>query len=275
MSSDLSPLAGAAVGLDHIGIVGADLDALAQAFEDLGFHLTPRAAHAGGRTANRCAMLRDGGYLELMATVPGQSSTTLDRFLACGPGAHILALEVADEAAALARLRRAGVDAGEVSVTERRVDQVAPDGTSQGPLARFALVLPPDPPPGPPEEHGLGRVLLIRHLTPGLLWRPDAVTHPNGARALTEAVYATDSPARTMATLSRLAGVPAVPDPLGGYRLPLARGCVRVLPRAAAAALFPGAVGPPLLGLTLAGEGGGERVVHAGGVALRWSDPPP
>jgi 4-hydroxyphenylpyruvate dioxygenase-like putative hemolysin len=106
-----APHGGAAIGLDHVGIAGADLDALAEAFSRLGFHLTPRAAHAGGRTANRCIMLRDGGYLELMATVPGQRSATLDRFLATGSGAHILALAVADETAARDRLRRAGIPA--------------------------------------------------------------------------------------------------------------------------------------------------------------------
>jgi hypothetical protein len=254
--SDLNPMRniGAAIGLDHAGIVGADLDALARAFSGLGFTLTPRATHAGGRTANRCVMLRDGGYLELMAVVPGQSSATLDRFLARGPGAHILALEVADEVAALDRLGRAGI-VSEITTTERDTGQA-------GEKARFALIMPPDPPEG--------RVLLIRQLTRDLLWRPDNAVHPNGAAALAEVVYATDMPAETMTRLSRLSGRPAEPDPLGGYRIPLGRGCVRILPRAAAAMLFPGAdAGLPLLGLTIVGSSAGE-VVHAGGVAIRF-----
>jgi hypothetical protein len=41
-----------------------------------------------------------------------------------------------------------------------------------------------------------------------------------------------------MTRLSRLAGRPAEPDPLGGYRIPLARGVLRILPPAA---LFPDA----------------------------------
>jgi hypothetical protein len=255
---------GAAIGLDHVGIVGDDLDALARAFEELGFHLTPRAAHASGRTANRCAMLRDGGYLELMATVPGHASATLDRFLARGPGAHILALEVANEAAALDRLRRAGI-AGEATITER---EAGPPKAK----AAFALIMPPDPPEG--------RVLLIRHLTRDLLWRPDNTVHPNRAVALTEVVYAADAPAETMTLLSRLAGRPAEPDPLGGFRIPLARGRIRILPRASAAALFPGeAGGAPILGLTIATELGatehtGERIVHGGGVAIHFVTAP-
>jgi hypothetical protein len=251
---------GATIGLDHVGIVGADLGALSRAFAALGFTLTPYAKHASGRTANRCAMLRDGGYLELMSVVPGHSSATLDRFLARGPGAHILALEVEDEAAALDRLRRAGV-AGEGSVTER---DAGPDGTK----ARFALIMPADQPEG--------RVLLIRHLTRDLLWRPNAAAHPNRALALTEAVYSSDSPAETMTRLSRLTGRPSEPDPLGGFRIPLAHGCVRILDPAAAARLFPGASGaPPLLGLTIAAETSEARVVHAGGVAIRFISPDP
>jgi hypothetical protein len=244
------------IGLDHVGIVAADLDALAREFEMLGFHLTPYATHASGRTANRCVMLRDGGYLELMATVPGQSSATLDRFLADGPGAHILALEIGDEAATVARLRRAGVRA-EASVGERC-------SGFGGATARFGLVMPPDPP--------RGRVLLIRHLTRDLLWRPENVAHSNHATALTEAVYAADSPAETMTRLARLTGRPAEPDPLGGYHIPLARGLVRVLPLAAAAALFPGATGTaPIVGVTIAAGTASERIVHAGGVAIRFA----
>ena len=223
--SDLTQGHGAAIGLvPAIGIVGADLDVLAQHFTELGFHLTPRATHASGRTANRCVMLRDGGYLELMATVPGRTSATLDRFLARGAGAHILALEVADETAAIDRLRRAGV-AVEASITGR-------DTNREGATARFALVMPPDPP--------AGRILLIRHLTRTVLWRRDNTVHSNHALALTEVVYASDEPAEAMTYLSRLAGRPAAPDPMGGYRITLGQGSVRILPYSAAAALFPG-----------------------------------
>jgi glyoxalase-like protein len=253
--SDLTPGHGAAIGLDHIGIVGADLDVLARDFTQLGFHLTPRATHASGRTANRCVMLRDGGYLELIATVPGRSSATLDQFLARGPGAHILALAVADETAAVDRLRRAGV-AAKASVTSRDTDR-------ERVTARFALVMPPGPP--------AGRVLLIRQLTPTALWRPDNTVHPNHATAVTEAVYASHEPAETMTDLSRLAGRPAEPDPLGGYRITLGQGCVRILPHSAAAALFPGArASAPIIGLTISTGARDDRIVHAGGLAIRF-----
>jgi len=261
--SGLTPDHGAASGLDHVGIVGADLDALAEAFSGLGFALTPRAAHASGRTANRCVMLRDGGYLELIATVPGQASGTIDRFLTRGAGAHILALEVDDLNAARDRLGRAGIEAGDVSITER-------DASPDGARARFGLLMPPDSPDG--------RILLIRHLTRDLLWQPAYTAHPNHAVALTEAVYATAFSAETMTRLSRLSGRTAEPDPLGGYRVPLARGCLRVLPLAAGARMFPGSdggpalIGPSLIGLTIAVESSGDpgQIARVGGVAIRF-----
>jgi hypothetical protein len=49
-------------------------------------------------------------------------------------------------------------------------------------------------------------------------------------------------------------------------------GAVRVLPPEVASAIFPGTTGaPPLIGLTVATEGAGGAVVHAGGVAIRFA----
>jgi catechol 2,3-dioxygenase-like lactoylglutathione lyase family enzyme len=256
---------GAAIGIDHVGIVAADLDQQARIFSGLGFQLTPYASHASGRTGNRCAMLRRGSYLELMATAPGQVSTTLDRFLAIGPGAHILALAIDDEVAARDRLARAGIDA-DVAIVER--------DAAAGAKARFAVLMAPDGPEG--------RLLLVRQLTPELLWRPDNTVHPNHATGIAEVIYAVPTPAETMTRLSRVTGRSAVPDALGGYRIDLARGLVRVLPLDAAAKLLPGSSGgPALAGLTVTVDepteaGGnatesGDRTVHAGGVTIRFT----
>ena len=132
-------MTGQAISLDHLGIIGRDLAPMAEEFSRIGFTLTPRALHSGGRTGNRCAML-DGGYIELMATVEGGASATLDRFLARYPGIHTLAFAADDAAAASARLRRGGIQAPEPAVSERAVDAADPDG----PCARFALVTPPE-----------------------------------------------------------------------------------------------------------------------------------
>ena len=207
-----------AVGLDHAGIVGRDLPGLAGVFEGLGFTLTPLARHEGGRTGNRCVMLRDGGYLELVSTIDGGTSATLDRFLARYAGIHILALGIDDVEAARARLSRAWGSAPVASVTERAVD----DGDPHGPTARFTLLTPPDPPEG--------RVHLIRHGSPEALWQERFLRHPNGAVALEAVTLTVPEPAKTAAWFSVLAGRPVVPDPVGGYALVLPRGRVRILP---------------------------------------------
>jgi Glyoxalase-like domain len=206
-----------AVSLDHIGIVGRDLHALAATFQRLGFTLTPLARHAGGRTGNRCVMLR-GAYLELMSTIDGGTSATLDRFLARYEGAHILAFGVTDPDAARARLIRAGLDAPPPSLTDRLVDDAEPDG----PRARFALVTPPDIPEG--------RMHLVHHLTPEALWQDRFMHHANGAADLLGVTIQSAEPAVTTARLSRIAGVAAVPDPDGGYAIPVGAARVRIAP---------------------------------------------
>jgi Glyoxalase-like domain len=104
-----------APSLDHVGVVGNDLAALATAYERLGFTLTPRARYADGRIGNRCVMLR-GSYIELLAVIdPIARSATLERFLACYAGVHILAFAIANEQSAMERLRRAGIEQATVN----------------------------------------------------------------------------------------------------------------------------------------------------------------
>jgi len=210
-----------AAALDHVGVVGRDLAELAEAFSRIGFTVTPRAIHAGGRTGNHCVML-DGAYLEVMAVVEGGTSATIDRFLARYAGIHTLAFSIEDEAAVAARLHRAGIEAPAAAVSDRAVDASDPEG----PHARFTLITPPDIPEG--------RIHLIRHLTPDALWQPRFLAHPNQAVALTEVLIVTESPAETAARLSRVTGRSLVPDPAAGYALDLPRGWVRMVPPGAA-----------------------------------------
>ncbi|WP_135470220.1 VOC family protein [Crenalkalicoccus roseus] len=244
----------AAVALDHVGVAGHDLDALALTYERLGFALSPMARQSGRRapgapveafgTANRCAFLRHG-YIELIAVVdPGRFANGLDRFLARHPGLHILALAMQDEQANLARLRAGGVDLPGIAHLERPVEP-------GGPTARFARLPLPDAPEG--------RLQLIRHLTPELVWNPRWMGHANRAEALIGAILVADPAAETAARLSRLAGLPLEPDPAGGFLLPLPgaegaagpfspelRTTVRILEPAALPRVLPGVTIPSL-----------------------------
>ncbi|MCA3413970.1 MAG: VOC family protein, partial [Roseomonas sp.] len=166
----------------------------------------------------------------------------LNAFLARYPGMHILALAMLDEDANLARLRAAGLDIPGVAYLERPVE-------AGGPIARFARLPFPDPPEG--------RVQLIRHLTPELVWQDRWMDHANKAEVLEAAILCAENPAETAARLSRLAGLPLEPDAAGGFllRLPGAARAsgpkapaletrVRVLTPEALGSVLPGVVPP-------------------------------
>jgi hypothetical protein len=268
-----------ATALDHVGVVGRDVTALAAEFERLGFCLTPLARHAGGRTGNRNVMLRRG-YIELLSVVDGGSSATLDGFLARYAGIHILSLAIDDATEALGRLHRAGFAQASMSHTDRAVDDVDP----AGPRARFTLVTTPDAPEG--------RVHLVRHETPEALWQERFLRHPNHAIALEEVVMVVAEPASTAARLSLLAGRPAMADPAGGFALEFPNGRVRMLPTGSFGAVLPDVavpLVPCIAGITLTtddantalrrwlqkhavvfGATGDALLVQAGGVTLRF-----
>lgn len=266
-----------AVALDHVGIAARDLAPMCAAYERLGFALSPIAQQSGRRrpdlpveqfgSGNRCAFLRHG-YIELIAILdPALFDNTLNKFLARYPGMHILAMAMTDEDANLARMRAAGIDIPGVAWLERPVE-------AGGPIAKFARLPFPDPPEG--------RVQLIRHLTPELVWQERWMDHANKAVALEEAILCAAEPAETAARLSRVSGLPVEPDPAGGFvlRLPgAARAAgpfaevmetrVRVLPEAALPDVLPGVrapVSPYMAGIVVRTSDGAAaaRTVLAG-----------
>jgi len=203
--------------LDHVGVVGNDLAALAAAYESLGFTLTPFARYADGRIGNRCVMLQ-GSYIELLAVVDSNArSATLERFIARYAGIHILAFAIMDEQGAMERLRRAGIEQASVDRSARPFDDADPGG----PKAEFVLIQTPEQPEG--------RINLVRHLTPDVLWQEPFMRHPNNATVLEDIWIEVAEPADAAARLSRLVGCVVVPDPRGGYALDSAVGRVRLM----------------------------------------------
>ena len=238
----MSGVAAGAADLDHVGLATRDGPALWAAYEALGFHLTPVARQSGRRhpegpveplaTGNRCAMLREG-YVELLAILePERFDNGLGRLLDRYEGLHILAFGMADAAAELERLRRAGLEIPGIAHLERPVDD------PEGPRARFSRLPLPDAPEG--------RLQLIQHHTPELLWQERWMEHPNRAEALEEVILVVPEPAPRATALSRLTGHALEPDPAGGYALPLPRGRLRILPPEALAAVLPGVEAPTL-----------------------------
>ncbi|KAA2215227.1 VOC family protein [Pseudoroseomonas oryzae] len=257
-----------ASSLDHVGLCAADGPALWATYERLGFVLSPVNRQTGRRspdaplepfgTANRCAMLRQG-YVELLAVVdPSGFDNGLGRFLARYAGMHILAFGMEDAAAELERLRRAGLDIPGIMPLQRPVE----DGNPA--LARFSRLPLPDAPEG--------RVQLVQHHTPELMWQERWMEHPNRAVALEDVILAVPEPARSAAALSRLTGQPFEPDLAGGYRLPLPQGAVRILPPAALDSVLPGVAAPTLpflAGCTLRTDDGNAAITRIAGAVLR------
>jgi hypothetical protein len=243
-----------AVALDHVAVVARDLPPLLAAYERLGFALSPLSRQSGPRlpggpvetfgSGNRCAFLRHG-YIELLGLIdPGLFANGVDRFTERYAGLHIIALAMLDEAANLARLRRAGLDIPGISRLQRPVE-------AGGPIAHFARLPLPDAPEG--------RVQLIRHLSADLVWDRRWMDHANKADALAEVILVNDPAADSAARFSRLAGLPLVPDPAGGFMLelpgaagaagpdaPVMRTAVRVLEPDALGRVLPG-IGIPTL----------------------------
>ena len=217
--------------LDHVGVGARELGPLAAAYERLGFTLTPVARHRGKATGNRCIMLAHG-YLELIALMDPSIPDWLPARLDLYAGLHIIALGIHDSNAALARLSQAGFAIAGITPLERPVDDADPGG----PQARFERIPLPDAPEG--------HIQLIKHLTREAIWQPRFTSHANGAVSLEAVVLAVPDPAETAARLSRLAGLPVVPDPAGGFALAMDRGRVRVLPPEAIGAVFPGVAAP-------------------------------
>lgn len=257
-----------AVAVDHVGVAARDLAPMAAAYERLGFALSPVAQQSGRRrpdlpvekygSGNRCAFLKHG-YIELIAILdPALYDNTLNAFLARYPGMHILALAMTDEDANLTRMRAAGIDIPGVAYLERPVE-------AGGPIAKFARLPFPDPPEG--------RVQLIRHLTPELVWQERWMDHANKAVALEEVILCAATPAETAARLSRLSGLPVEPDPAGGFLLrlpgaaraagpfaPVMETRVRVLTEQALGEVLPGVTAPALpfmAGMVVRTEDGG------------------
>jgi hypothetical protein len=243
-----------ATALDHLGLCTRDPAPLWAAWERLGFALSPVAQQSGRRTpdsevepfgtVNRCAFLRHG-YVELLGIADATLfANGVDRFIARYSGAHILALAMDDAEGNLARLRQGGLDIPGIAWLQRPVEP-------GGPTARFARLPFPDAPEG--------RVQLVQHLTPELVWDARWMGHRNAAESLESAIVASAEPAETMARLARLAGVPTEPDPVAGFRLRLpgaARAAgphspametrIRVLPPAALDRVLPGVTAPTL-----------------------------
>jgi hypothetical protein len=195
-------------GLDHLGIINRELEATAEAYERMGFQLTPWSRHAGSPrggeppvlmgTANRCAMFA-GGYLELVGVIdPGLPTYGMFELSQRYRGAHIVAFACDDAPGNQRRLEQAGFAGLFVNLLQREIETE----TSAGKLVFHLIRVPP-------EVMAEGGLRVIEHGTPALMWQPPWLVHPNGAEALDEVLFCVADRDEAAARFTRFLGHPA------------------------------------------------------------------
>jgi hypothetical protein len=181
-------------------------------------------------------MLPGGNYLEITAeigTPPSGVPTPRSRRVERYDGLHIIAFDADDLPGVEQRIRAAGFSTPGVVTLERDVD--TPEGTR---TARFERVVA--------ESDRVEELLQVaRHLTPQYVFQDRYLRHPNGAQAITEAIFCVADPAEYVARYCAVTGRPAERrGAVSTISLPTARICI-VAP-ADLDELLPGASAPVL-----------------------------
>ncbi|MBT5664092.1 MAG: VOC family protein [Rhodospirillaceae bacterium] len=197
-----------ALSLDHAGFMVHDLDRGADKWRKLGFQLLTRSPQIGyvpgqdvmqpWATSNHCAMFEQG-YLELIGITDPASFNPWNRFIHRFEGPHIAALRCDEANQAFASLRGR---AGGFDPPVQRQRNVSVEGAIQP--FRFRNIFSQD------EHYPEGRFIIIEHQTPEVIWRPELMAHPNGARALTALVFCAEDPQPTLDRLTAMTGEAAV-----------------------------------------------------------------
>lgn len=228
--------------LDHVGWFVSDMGRASEAFGRLGFPLTPLTIHrnadaAGNRvptgTANRCAML-GRGYLEILTDVDGLDtpfSRAHRAAVARYEGLHLIAFAVDEIEAEAGRLQAAGFDPQPVANLRRPMPV---DGGGEEEAAFSVLRVPP----GTMAE---GRMQILRHETPDLVWQPSTIARDNAVSGLSGVLICTGDPAGAGVRYARFTGRESE-----GARIALDRGRLDFVDPAGLARIVPPARPPDL-----------------------------
>ncbi|MEZ4520711.1 MAG: VOC family protein [Thermomicrobiales bacterium] len=160
----------AILGIDHVVVIGDDLDALVDQFRSLGFRVTPGGTHPGAMTHNALVPFQDGSYIELIAFHSEERRGRRAELLARGGGMieYMLTSNAIELDLAQARQRR--LPYGKPVPGSR----VRPDGVEVAWLD------------GPVTDIGSSLPLLIQDVTSRSSRVPsgEARRHPNGAEGI-------------------------------------------------------------------------------------------
>ena len=183
-------------GIDHLVIAVHDLDKARDAYQRMGFTVTPRGRHTELKSINHTVMFGADDYVELLALEePHPVTAWYGDFLKAREGIAGVALKTGDARAAQRLLAGAGFPAWEAVDFGRPV--ALPEGTRD---ARFTITTL-----GDAQAFG-GRVFLCQHHTRDVVWRPEYVRHDNTATGLAALVVAADDPDGVADGYARLFG---------------------------------------------------------------------
>ena len=179
--------------LDHVGWFVPNIAAASEAFERLGFPLTRFTKHMnenpdGSRepsgTANRCAMINKG-YLEVLTRVPGVTSAITNQMDACMKrytGLHLIAFSVADPDFHANRLSESGFIVERPVALRRSMSSDQGEGVE----AEFTVIRLRS------EQMVEGRIQVLRHETPDIVWQPSLIARKNAAEKLSGIMICVD-----------------------------------------------------------------------------------
>jgi hypothetical protein len=193
------------LSLDHVAHFVPDIERASHALEQLGFTLTPfslqqhrtapEAPLVPAGSGNRCAMLRQG-YLEFLTPtsdtpVSQRMRAALDRYV----GQHLICFGTSESARTHRHLADGGFDPLPPVALQRQI------GTASGgeATARFTVLRVP------PEAMPEGRVQVVEHHTPDLLWQERWLDHPNGASGLLASIVCVADVAEAAGRFGRFA----------------------------------------------------------------------
>lgn len=186
-------------GIDHALVGVSDLEAARDSYTRLGFTVTPRGRHIGWGTGNYTVMF-ENDYVELIGIVdPTQYIHNLDEFLKTGDGLLNVVLATKDADATSRWLREHSPNAEDAQSLQRLLE--LDDGEE---LLDFRYVyIPPELTPGL-------QTFASQHLTPEKVRRPAWLSHPNGARSITEVTVVMENLAGVGEAYAELFGADAV-----------------------------------------------------------------
>ncbi len=196
--------------LDHPVIAARDLDAARITYERLGFTIPPRGSHIEWGTGNLCIMFPDD-YLEIRGIVDASRFTmNLDKHLdQFGEGLMGVAFRTDDVQTSYREMVDRGMRVAEPRRLTRNFEH--PEGWTQ---PSFDLCVPE-----PDDIEGLMHVVVLQHLTPELIRRPDFLAHPNACVGVNAMAGIIDDTKRVAAKLALLLGDDSVQTNADGVHL--------------------------------------------------------